>query len=39
MTEKIPGSSDNRLILSAFAKAVVFLGVKFVAVKFSNREL
>ena len=39
MAEKITGASDNKLTLSAFIVVVLFLGVNFVAVKFSNQEL
>jgi drug/metabolite transporter (DMT)-like permease len=39
MAEKITGGSDNKLTLSAFIVVVLFLGINFVAVKFSNREL
>jgi hypothetical protein len=39
MVEKITGNSDNKLTLAAFVTVVLFLGVNFVAVKFSNQEL
>jgi drug/metabolite transporter (DMT)-like permease len=39
MVEKITGSSDNKLTLAAFVTVVLFLGVNFVAVKFSNQEM
>ena len=39
MAEKFTGSSENKLTLSAFVIVVLFLGVNFVAVKFSNQEL
>ena len=39
MAEKLTGSSDDKLTLSAFVIVVLFLGINFVAVKFSNQEL
>jgi drug/metabolite transporter (DMT)-like permease len=39
MAEKITGVYDNKLTLSAFVIVVLFLGVHFVAVKFSHQEL
>jgi len=39
MAEKINGTPDNKLTLAAFITVVIVIGVNFVAVKFSNREL
>src|SRR5262245_58711693 len=39
MTNKSNGRSDDRSILAAFVTVAIFLGVNFVAAKFSNKEL
>jgi len=39
MTDKSNRSSDNKLTLAAFVTVVIVIGVNFVAVKFSNKEL
>ena len=39
MMDESNGGSDNRLTVAAFMTVVLFLGVNFVAVKFSNKEL
>ncbi|MCI0554649.1 MAG: EamA family transporter [Anaerolineae bacterium] len=39
MTDNRDDSSDNKATLIAFITVVLFLGVNFVAVKFSNQEL
>jgi len=39
MTDKSNSSSDNKLTLAAFVTVVIVIGVNFVAVKFSNKEL